>query len=173
MSFCSAHGAFIRINTVSKSWSGCFLVSHISLRTRFLHYQFECNRSKLDKSDLVRLAVCHIHLDRDRSEIEQTSSRLCGPSVQQNIGWAATWQNQQNVCAPSEDSDQPGHPPSLLSLRCPHEQRLGPYLPIERTAKTLIRLGGCPGWSESSQGAHATLLVFSCRGSGWCHVCYW
>ena len=21
--------------------------------------------------------------------------------------WAATWQNQQNVCAPSEDSDQP------------------------------------------------------------------
>ena len=23
--------------------------------------------------------------------------------------WAATWQNQQNECAPSEDSDQPGH----------------------------------------------------------------
>ena len=34
-----------------------------------------------------------------------------------------------------------------------------------RTAKTLIRLGGCPGWSESSLGAHATLLVLS-RG-GW------
>ena len=32
-----------------------------------------------------------------------------------------------------------------------------------RTAKTLIRLGGCgcPGWSESSLGAHATLLVLS------------
>ena len=28
--------------------------------------------------------------------------------------WAATWQNQQNECAPSEDSDQPGHPPSLI-----------------------------------------------------------
>ena len=25
------------------------------------------------------------------------------------------------------------------------------------TAKTLIRLGGCPGWSESSLGAHAVL----------------
>ena len=25
-----------------------------------------------------------------------------------------TWQNQQNECAPSEDSDQPGHPPSLI-----------------------------------------------------------
>ena len=34
-----------------------------------------------------------------------------------------------------------------------------------RTAKTLIRLGGCPGWSESSLGAHAILLVLSCRGS--------
>ena len=28
-------------------------------------------------------------------------------------------QNQQ-------DSDQPGHPPSLISLRCPHEETLGP-----------------------------------------------
>ena len=28
-------------------------------------------------------------------------------------------------------------------------------------ADTLIRLGGCPGWSESSLGAHAILLVLS------------
>ena len=55
--------------------------------------------------------------------------------------------------APSEESDQPGHPPSLISLRCPHEESLGPLLPIESTAKTLIRLGGCPGWSEFSLGA--------------------
>ena len=26
---------------------------------------------------------------------------------------AASWQKQQNDCVPSEDSDQPGHPPSL------------------------------------------------------------
>ena len=31
------------------------------------------------------------------------------------------------------------------SLRCPHEETLGPQLPIERTAKTLIRPGACPG----------------------------
>ena len=49
------------------------------------------------------------------------------------------------ACAPSEDSDQPGHLPSLISLRCPHEESWGPLLPIERTAKTLFRLGGCPG----------------------------
>ena len=30
--------------------------------------------------------------------------------------WAATWQNQQNGCAPSEDSDQPGNPPSLIRV---------------------------------------------------------
>ena len=35
--------------------------------------------------------------------------------------------------APSEDSDQPGHPPSLISLRCPHDESLGPELPTERT----------------------------------------
>ena len=34
-----------------------------------------------------------------------------------------------------------------------------------RTAKTLVRLGGCPGWSGSSLGAHAILLVLSCGGS--------
>ena len=32
-------------------------------------------------------------------------------------------------------------------------ESLGPMLPITRAAKTLIRLGGCPGWSESSLGA--------------------
>ena len=47
------------------------------------------------------------------------------------------------IYAPSEDSDQHEHPPSLISLRCPPEAKLGPKLPTERTAKTLIRLGGC------------------------------
>ena len=30
--------------------------------------------------------------------------------------WAATWQDQQSECAPSEDSDHPGHPPSLIRV---------------------------------------------------------
>ena len=57
------------------------------------------------------------------------------------------------ACAPSEDSDQPGHPPSLWVLS----------YPTERTAKTLIRLGGCRDWSESSLGTHAILSVFAGR----------
>ena len=30
--------------------------------------------------------------------------------------WAVTWQNQQSDCAPCKDSDQPGHPPSLIRV---------------------------------------------------------
>ena len=41
------------------------------------------------------------------------------------------------ICAPSEDSHQPGHPPSLISQCCPPEAKLGPKLAIERTAKDL------------------------------------
>ena len=56
--------------------------------------------------------------------------------------WASAQSDQSSLCAQwaakdprflhadSEDSDQPGH----------------------RTVKTLIRLGRCPGWSESSLG---------------------
>ena len=46
--------------------------------------------------------------------------------------------------------------------RCPPEAKLGPKLPIERTAKTLIRLGGCP---RGSLGAKVILLVLLCGGS--------
>ena len=41
------------------------------------------------------------------------------------------------------------------SLRCPHEESLGPKLPIKPAAKTMIRLGRCSGWSESSLGEHS------------------
>ena len=30
--------------------------------------------------------------------------------------WATSWQNQQSDCALSEDSDQPGHSPSLIRV---------------------------------------------------------
>ena len=41
-----------------------------------------------------------------------------------------------------------------------------------RIAKALIRLGGCPGWSESSLGAYAILLVLSRGGSYVCAFYY-
>ena len=53
-------------------------------------------------------------------------------------------QTNKMACAPSEDSDQPGHPlsESDQSFRCPHEESLDPYQPIERASKTMITLGG-------------------------------
>ena len=79
--------------------------------------------------------------------------------------WAASWQNQQNDLRSQQrlrsawtsiQSDQ--------SLRCPHEETLGPQLHIEHTVKTLIRL---PSWSESSLGAQIILLVLSWGGSNY------
>ena len=71
------------------------------------------------------------------------------------------------VCAPSKDSDQPGHPPSLIRVFAVHmkDHWVLSYQLIERTGKTLIRLGGCPGWSESSLGAQTILFVLSRGGS--------
>ena len=97
--------------------------------------------------------------------------------------WAALWQNQQNDWALSEDSDQPGHPPGLIrvfTVRMKKDWILSYPLSASevsdqtgrmhrliwvfalriqsffmRTAKTLIRLGGCPGWSESSLGTQS------------------
>ena len=36
--------------------------------------------------------------------------------------------------------------------------------PLSASEDSVIRLSGCPGWSESSLCAHATLLVLSCCG---------
>ena len=53
--------------------------------------------------------------------------------------------------APSEDRSAWTSAQSDQSLRCPHEESLGPQLPIVRTAKT--------DQTESSLGAQAILFV--------------
>ena len=58
-------------------------------------------------------------------------------------------------------SDQPGHLPSLIRVFAVHMKKawvLGYPLSAQQR---LIRLGGCPGWSEASLGAHVILLVLS------------
>ena len=59
----------------------------------------------------------------------------------------------------SEDSDQPKHPCRLIKLYCPPEDALATKM---CHPKTLIRLHGCPGWSEPSMGAHSVLLEMLC-----------
>ena len=51
------------------------------------------------------------------------------------------------------------------SLRCAFNGQLRTQGFFMRTLKTLIRLGGCPGWSESSLGTHAVCWFLSYPGS--------
>ena len=72
--------------------------------------------------------------------------------------WAASWQNQHNgMCAQRRFGSAWAE--SWLSVW----RKLGSFATIEHTSKTLIILGGCPSWSESS-------LVLSLDGTnmfGW------
>ena len=63
----------------------------------------------------------------------------------------------KTVSAASEESDQPAHPRSMISPRCPPEDVSGPWLPTVCPENTLIRLRGCDSWSESSLSTHAIL----------------
>ena len=70
--------------------------------------------------------------------------------------WACAWQNLKKSCVPSEDSDQPVHLPSLIRV---FAVRMKKHWVLSNplsacTVKTLIRLAGCPGWSEFSLGTH-------------------
>ena len=64
--------------------------------------------------------------------------------------WATIWQNQQNECAPSEDSDQPGHPPSLIRVFAVRMKN--PWV-LSYTLSAKRRLWS--DWAESSLGAHS------------------
>ena len=72
----------------------------------------------------------------------------------------------KTACAPSEDSDQPGHLPSLIRVFTVRMLKAWTCsYPFVCTVKTLIWLGGCPSWSESSLGAKVILLDLSWGGS--------
>ena len=86
--------------------------------------------------------------------------------------WAASWQNQQNgMCAQWRlrsawsfaQSDE------VFAVRMTKPWILS--YPQDHTEKSLIRLGNCPGWSESSLGAHA-MLILSCWGSFSCFLMF-
>ena len=62
------------------------------------------------------------HTTTNRS-VKENSLLICRHVDPEKQIWAASWQNQQNDCAPSEDSDQPGHPPSLTRVFSVHRKK--------------------------------------------------
>ena len=70
------------------------------------------------KCDILwKISVNHTIL---RSWIAGTERYVQLLGAMLEMKWATTRQNQQNDCAPSEDSDQPGHPPSLIKVFAVH-----------------------------------------------------
>ena len=81
------------------------------------------------------------------------------------LRWAATLQNQQNECAPGEDSDQPGHPPSLISEDS--DQPGHPKDPsfLRADSEDSDQTGRMPRLIWVFARRTLILLVLSCRGS--------
>ena len=72
------------------------------------------------------------------------------------------------TCADSEYSDQSGHPPGLIRVFAVRKKKHWVLSYPLSAQRWLIRLGGCPGWSESSLGGQVTLLLLFCYGSNEC-----
>ena len=74
----------------------------------------------LARFHLEHSAVTFLDMKRVRWQLLNISNQNQVTSYCRNLMYificAATWQNQQSVGAPSEDSDQPGHPPSLIRV---------------------------------------------------------
>ena len=86
---------------------------------------------------------------------------ICDLSSRNN--WATSWQTSKMACAASEDSDQPGHPPSLIRVFAARMKKAWVlYYPLSAQRRLWP---DCPVWSVSSLGAHAILLVLSWGGS--------
>ena len=94
---------------------------------------------------LVNLDRHHLVWNRLKTEINQWG-RL---RLRNRIFEPPHDKTNKMACSPSEDSTQ-----SDQSLHCPHEEALVLSYPMSAQLR-LIRLGRCPGWSESSLGTQS------------------
>ena len=84
--------------------------------------------------------------------------------------WATLWQKKQQqkktknktTCAPAQE-------PSLYDMLVAKDPRFlqADSEHSDQTGRMLIRLGGCPGWSESLLCPQILLLVSTYIGSYW------
>ena len=82
-----------------------------------------------------------------------------------NITWAVSWQNQQSECAPSKDSDQPGHSPSLIRVLAVRMKKAWVLSYPLSASKDSDQTGWMPRLIWVFAGCTATLLVLSRGGS--------
>ena len=79
--------------------------------------------------------------------------------------WAATCQNQQSDRAPSADSDQPWHPPSLIRVFAVRMKKAWVLSYPLSASEDFDQTGRMPRLIWVFAGRTLILLVLSCRGS--------
>ena len=110
--FISRHVRLLCLTAVSMMWHQSVMsankLCHLSVR------RLSCN---IAWTSIVHrcLNLCWPKNGSSKASCGKCKNYIMEPMICMII-WAATWQNQQCGCAPSEDSDQPGHPPSLISV---------------------------------------------------------
>ena len=87
------------------------------------------------------------------------------PQICMQNTWATTWQNQQCGCAPSEDSDQPGHPPVWSESSLSAWRNLGSLATHWVHSEDSDQTGRMPRLIWVFAGCTLILLVLSCRSS--------
>ena len=97
----------------------------------FTNCTWQSNPKTFTDTGLYSTSVCFVLILT--SDLSQTYSEICNTASchispcwgilchaisidTSSCIWSASWQNQQYGCAPSGDSDQPWHPPSLIRV---------------------------------------------------------
>ena len=117
---------FLILLLISFSFDGRTTHNKCNHTCDYFHYYFRAHLARMESQDHP---VHQVRMETKARTERQDQEANRVTRYTKHI-WASTWQYQQIVCAPSEDSDQPGHPPSLIRvfatrvkkvwvLRCP------------------------------------------------------
>ena len=74
-----------------------------------------CIWIQFDENKIKIVSACQFH-EKTIKIVYYVVKSMSTRCLVVNDIWAATWQNQQNGYVPSEDSDQPGHPPIQIRV---------------------------------------------------------
>ena len=114
----------------------------------------ECSKTQIRFTGLILREGINISIVMHHSWDLQTCTGL---SI-----WAATWQNKQSDCVPSEDSEQPGHPPRVFAVSLMAAK--DPCF-LHADSEDSDQTGRMPRLIWVFAGRTVILLVLSCRGS--------
>ena len=127
-----------------------FYQNHFILSTHLFFFSFALKTTTDTNFDQIATTNGY------KGRVDTTLHRFLIPYLNKKI-CAASRQNQQSECAPSEDSDQPRHPPSLIRV---FAVRMKKAWVLSYLLSSQRRL-----WSDWADGRTATLLVLSRGGS--------